>query len=369
MSGRTYPLRNYPKTVTLSEAKGLACQKERFFAALRMTLCVSREFLIRRCIAFSIFLLLLTAPTNTTARTIYVDDDNPADFNNIQAAINDSNDGDVITVAEGTYRENINFNGKNIILTSTDPNLSEVVENTIILGNGTTSVVTFSGSEQTDCELRGFTITGGNNPTAGGGIKGNFTMAEISHCIIYGNKSKHSAGGMNRCDGLISNCTIMNNTSDQVGGIAGCKAIIRYSNISNNRSAYMCGGLYGCSGSINNCTIGNNRGFGLSGCNGEITECIISGNTNSGLVGCRGPIRNCVVIGNTGEGVIGCWSIYSCAIIGNRGEDGGGLSECDFISDCLIVGNSAQYGGGIYSNEVNSTVVNCTYNPPQKLGA
>jgi hypothetical protein len=35
-------LRNYLKTVTLSEAKGLACQKERFFAALRMTRYVLR---------------------------------------------------------------------------------------------------------------------------------------------------------------------------------------------------------------------------------------------------------------------------------------------------------------------------------------
>jgi hypothetical protein len=35
-------LRNYLETVTLSEAKGLAYQKERFFAAFRMTLCVLR---------------------------------------------------------------------------------------------------------------------------------------------------------------------------------------------------------------------------------------------------------------------------------------------------------------------------------------
>jgi hypothetical protein len=37
-----YALGNYLKTVTLSEAKGLACQKERFFAALRMTRYVLR---------------------------------------------------------------------------------------------------------------------------------------------------------------------------------------------------------------------------------------------------------------------------------------------------------------------------------------
>jgi hypothetical protein len=35
-------LRNYLKTVTLSEAKGLADRNKRFFAALRMTNCVLR---------------------------------------------------------------------------------------------------------------------------------------------------------------------------------------------------------------------------------------------------------------------------------------------------------------------------------------
>ncbi len=299
---------------------------------------------LRLChsIVLQILIALVLIPhTASVARTISVDNDGPADFNNIQAAINDANNGDVIIVSEGTYRENISFNGKNIVLTSSDPNNEKVVEASIIQGDGTTSVVTFSGSEQTDCALRGFTITGGNNPTAGGGIKGNFTMAEISHCIIYGNKSKHSAGGVDTCDGLISNCKIMNNTSDQIGGIAACKAIIRYCNISNNRSSYMCGGLWACRGSINNCAISNNRGTGLLGCN-DITNCIISGNTNSGLAACRGgPIHNCVITGNTKGGVINCESVDSCIIVGNTGQYGGGLSECDFISNCIIVGNSA----------------------------
>jgi len=37
------------------------------------------------------------------ARTITVDDDGPADFNNIQAAIDDANNGDTVIVADGTY--------------------------------------------------------------------------------------------------------------------------------------------------------------------------------------------------------------------------------------------------------------------------
>jgi len=53
-----------------------------------------------------IFIYLLIAAT-CQARTITVDDDGPADFNNIQAAINDSNDGDVIEVQPSTYTRSL----------------------------------------------------------------------------------------------------------------------------------------------------------------------------------------------------------------------------------------------------------------------
>jgi len=45
---------------------------------------------------FAFALLFLAIPCQ--ARIISVDDDGTADFNNIQAAINDSNDGDIIEV-------------------------------------------------------------------------------------------------------------------------------------------------------------------------------------------------------------------------------------------------------------------------------
>jgi len=41
--------------------------------------------------------------TAASARIITVDDDLPADFNNIQAAINDANNGDIIEVQPGRY--------------------------------------------------------------------------------------------------------------------------------------------------------------------------------------------------------------------------------------------------------------------------
>jgi hypothetical protein len=66
------------------------------------------------------------------ARVITVDDDGPADFHNIQAAINDANHGDTVIVDEGLYVESINFMGKNIAVTSTDPDDWGVVSRTVI---------------------------------------------------------------------------------------------------------------------------------------------------------------------------------------------------------------------------------------------
>ena len=60
--------------------------------------------------------------TAVAVRIIYVDDDGPADFNSIQAAINDSNDGDTVIVADGTYtgpgNRDIDFLGKAITVRS-----------------------------------------------------------------------------------------------------------------------------------------------------------------------------------------------------------------------------------------------------------
>ena len=50
---------------------------------------------------FVLTCLLLIVPCQ--GKTITVDDDGPADFNNIQAAVDDANGGDTIIVADGIY--------------------------------------------------------------------------------------------------------------------------------------------------------------------------------------------------------------------------------------------------------------------------
>ncbi len=205
-------------------------------------------------------LLLWFGCATAAGDVIYVDTNGSADFETIQEAINNSNNSDEIVVAEGTYIENIKFNGKNIILRSTDPNDSAVVAATIIDGNDANSVVTFSGTEDSNCVLSGFTITGGNAPE-GGGIYGNGTIATIQNNIIRDNKVERigppgahgDGGGLYDCDGLIQDNIIRGNDAGLGGGggLHSCDGTITNNIISENSSLWG-GGLYSCNGTIRN---------------------------------------------------------------------------------------------------------------------
>jgi hypothetical protein len=149
--------------------------------------------------------LLLGYPQIAESRTIEV----PSEYQTIQAAIDSATHGDEIVVATGMYVENIFVNGLNLIIRSIDPINPSIVQSTILQSSissigqrENSAVVVFAGNESADCQLVGFTITGGKNTTVGkaGGILGNHTLATISRNRLIGNEG----GVVAECDGIVS---------------------------------------------------------------------------------------------------------------------------------------------------------------------
>lgn len=227
----------------------------------------------------------------------------PANYPSIQEAIDAAQNGDVIIVEAGTYVETIDFQGKEIILRSADPEDPETIAATVIDGNGRGSTVTFQSGEGEQAVLQGFTITGGSGTLGeyiverrgekqeyrryyGGGILiKDGSSPTISQNIIRGNQVQKRAdeifgvgGGIavinssspiirgniiaeNRADGygggiivwldsnpLLEDNTIRNNSADKVGGglflVMESQPTITGNVVSQNQAGESAGGIY-----------------------------------------------------------------------------------------------------------------------------
>ncbi|MEN6384195.1 MAG: choice-of-anchor Q domain-containing protein [Phycisphaerales bacterium] len=176
----------------------------------------------------------------------------------IQAKINDANSGDIIIVAPGRYYENLNFIGKDIILTSQNPLDWTTVEGTIIDGSmaanpDAASVVTFANGETQKAVIKGFTITGGSGTktssvnTSGGGIYCYLTTPVISQNIIKGNTASNDGGGIwvRQASPKIIGNKFIANSANRGGGIYGFGGVMEIrNNIFKRNSASSCGGIY-----------------------------------------------------------------------------------------------------------------------------
>ncbi len=295
-------------------------------------------------------LVALLAVAVCSGATITVDDDGPAQFATIQAAIDNAVDGAVIVVQPGTYREQVTYNGRRVTVRSTNPKDPTVVRATVITSNSGSSVV-FDFAEDSEAILQGFTISGrgiycaASSPTiadniirdcAEWGIKGERGAAPT----IVGNAIRFSTlEGIYACDGLIEGNTIQHNSA----GVAFCNGPIRDNLIAQNSDA---SGLYFCDGEIaNNVIVGNDsatQGGGLYQCSGWIHNNVIAGNkagaAGGGLHYCNGSVCNNTIVGNVSE------------------EAGGGLSLClGLVCNNIIAFNSAPIGGGIQNKAGIST--------------
>jgi hypothetical protein len=136
----------------------------------------------------------------------------PGSFSTIQSAINASSNGDTIAVSPGTYFENINFRGKNVLLTSlyylasdTSYILSTIINGSTPVHPDTATCVIFNSGEDSTAILQGFTITGGAGTKwmdihgaglyrEGGGIIIELSSPTIRHNMITNNLATNTTG-------------------------------------------------------------------------------------------------------------------------------------------------------------------------------
>lgn len=267
---------------------------------------------------------LFVAPSlNGSAVTV------PDRYDTIQEAIDAAEDGDEIVIDIGTYRENIDFNGKNITLRSIDPDDRNVVDQTIIDGGNSGSVVSFRSGEDEGAVLSGLTVTRGSGILISGG-----SSPVIEKCIVEDNTAEFGAG----IAIFDSSPTILNNT------IIG-------------NSGFLGGGLFieESSPHVEGNTIARNRAEMGSGM-------VIISNSSPTIIGNR-IAEN--VAERLGGGIVvavnSSPTIQGNEVIGNIAERNGGgilIEESEpIIEDNTFARNRAANGAGLFIvNSFNTTL-------------
>ncbi len=105
----------------------------------------------------------------------------PEEFSTIQAAIDIASSRDTVLVAEGTFHENIDFVGKEIVVTS----VFGADQTTICALVDSIPTVSIANGEKKGTEISGFTITG----SRAGGVHCNKSSPLIRNNVITGNRS------------------------------------------------------------------------------------------------------------------------------------------------------------------------------------
>jgi hypothetical protein len=113
--------------------------------------------------------------------------DVPDDYLTIQQGIDASGDGDTVLVQPGSYSENVNFNGHNIVLASLFLTTGDTsyIEQTIIDGYPGGTVITVNSGEDSTAMITGLVIQGGSTLQGGGIYCENSSMKVISTIIRF----------------------------------------------------------------------------------------------------------------------------------------------------------------------------------------
>ena len=301
----------------------------------------------------------------------------PQDVPQINTAIDLALEGDEIIVSPGDWPAPINFNGKNIIVRS-----SEGPEVTRLVGSGNGSVVSFISGEISGATLEGFTIqSGGGTQTAngllGGGILIMNSYPTIRNCIIENNTAASGAGihiegptfGIVTVDSVV----IRNNsTSDSGGGMClnnSAEATLLNCHFENNVAEVVAGGILCEESSItisDTAMIGNASNLAVGGIwiyfdsEAQIQNCLFENNSS--------PISGgAVVVSDQARATIES-SVFRDNLGGSSGGaillDSGSNQETQVIRGCVFHNNFATNAGShlaISFNPLDLLIEKCTF--------
>ncbi|MFC1764801.1 hypothetical protein ACFL6U_22365 [Planctomycetota bacterium] len=198
---------------------------------------------------------------SSSPQIVYVDDDAPNDpgpndlavsdpeedgtnehpFDMVQEGIDAAREGVTVIVREGTYYETVRFKGRNISVTSFDPDLCGVQTYPVIDAGNSGTVVTFNQGEDPNCSLSGFVLTRGlGKPVSSSSVLALEqrepvisalacigSSPRISNCLIGGNRCVNldyaeddPFGGVIYCENsnvVFESCTIADNCGGDYG--------------------------------------------------------------------------------------------------------------------------------------------------------
>ncbi|HLP83837.1 MAG TPA: right-handed parallel beta-helix repeat-containing protein [Phycisphaerales bacterium] len=348
--------------------------------------------------ACSIILTLVACAGATHAAVINV----PADQPTIQAAITAAVNGDEIVVAPGTYSEQLDFLGKQIVVRS-----SAGASSTIISGGGTVApLVQFTTGETAATRLQGFTLREATSAVSQGGALQIATASPtIADCIITTNTLTGSGtgAGANIVDATPTflRTIFADNTSDGVGGsalyIAGASNVtVTECTFTNNEDVNAAGNPGAISVATSTLTVNNSifigndaGGGGLGGAiNADASTVIITGGrfeNNAATDGGSGgaiysfdgdlTVTNAVFVGNQGGAIFndGGTAIITASVFEeniNEGGSGGGVSisggsgvitGSTFIRNQAIGGAGGGVGVDSFLTPADITITDCTF--------
>jgi len=162
-----------------------------------------RSLLAFMALVLAMSFLPVTAPSAHATNFLWVGYGiGPGSYATIQGAINVAINGDIITVADGTYCEYIDFLGKAITVQSENGPDSTIIDRGCVGYEG--SAVYFDSGEGRDSVLSGFTIKNAYQIYAGGGDPGDngagiliqWTSPTITNCIIRDNRATGVGAGI-----------------------------------------------------------------------------------------------------------------------------------------------------------------------------